>query len=155
MKPNILFFSLLLLVVSAKAQMQQSPPLKPAPALDTRAPALSKTGSFILQHADVPLYPRIAKTAHLAGTVVVRVTVKRGTVISAEPSSSAHTILVNAATGNVKTWQFAPDSSGVLDVTYVYEIEKEESDSPQNPHVEMVLPSLVKIRARPTTPTTN
>lgn len=114
-----------------------------------------KNEAPIVRHADVPLYPPIAKTARLSGTVQVLVTVKDGAVVNAEAKSSAHQILVNAATENVKTWKFEPETNATFQTTYVYTLEKEEAPVPENPRIEMQLPSLVRITARPTKPTCN
>ncbi len=106
-------------------------------------------GSFLVTHADVPLYPALARAARLSGAVHVLVSVKNGLVASADTQSSAAQILVNAARENAKTWRFAPDANGTLKVTYIYELEKDEVIVPENPRVEMQLPSLVKITAKP------
>jgi TonB family protein len=113
----------------------------------------SSNSSLIVSHADVPLYPALAKAARLSGTVHVHVSVKGGTVANAEAQSSAAPVLVTAAKENVMTWRFAPDAYGTLDVTYMYELEKEEVLVPENPRIELQLPSLVKIIAKPTKPT--
>src|SRR5689334_22361180 len=99
-----------------------------ASAPELTVPQIADTRSFLVQHADVPLYPAIAKTAHMSGTVILRVTVKAGAVVAVEDKSSgAPVMLVKAATENVKTWQFLPDSQstlsqGMLEITYVYEL---------------------------------
>lgn len=107
-------------------------------------------GPFIVVHADVPLYPAVAKAARLSGTVNVRVSVKGGSVASTDAQSSDSPILVNASKENIRTWRFAPDAYGTFEVTFIYELQKEESLAPENPRVEMRLPSLVRITARPT-----
>ncbi len=105
--------------------------------------------SAIVVHADVPLYPALAVAARQSGTVRVRVSIKGGAVVSADTESSAPSVLVHAAKENARTWQFAPDVTSTLDVTYIYELAKDESGVRQNPRVEMQLPSLVKITAKP------
>jgi hypothetical protein len=118
------------------------------------APQIEDTKSFLVQHADVPLYPAIAKTAHISGTVTLRVTVEAGAVVAVEAkSASAPVMLVKAATDNMKTWRFYSAAQGMLEVTYVYELEKTESEFPQNPRIEMRLPTFVKIVTTPTKPT--
>ncbi len=138
MKMWLLFLLLSLAACTAASQAQVSP-----------APSSVVNGSFLVTHADVPLYPALARAARLSGTVHVLVSVKDGAVVSADAQSSAAQILVNSARENAKTWRFAPDSSGTIQVTYVYELEKDELVVPENPRIEMQLPSLVRITAKP------
>ena len=109
----------------------------------------AENASLIVVHADVPLYPALALAARQSGTVRVRLSVKGGVVVSADAGSAAPSVLVYAAKQNVRTWQFAPDVTSTLDVTYVYELAKDESGVRENPRIEMQLPSLVRITARP------
>jgi hypothetical protein len=102
-----------------------------------------------VNHADVPLYPPMARIAGISGTVQVEVTVKNGLVASTELKSSAPPILVNATLENLKTWRFASDANATFRVTYIYEVEKEATASPGNPRIEMQLPNLIKITAKP------
>ena len=112
----------------------------------------------ILQGAVLPMYPPIAKAAHITGKVVVRVTVKDGLIVQTEvlskPAVGAGGRLLESPTlENLKTWRFAADVTGSFTVTYTYEISGTETDEPTNAKVEM-LPSLdVKITARPVKPT--
>lgn len=112
----------------------------------------------ILQGATLPTYPPIAKAAHIAGKVAVRVTVKDGLVVQTEvlskPAVGAGGRLLESPTlENLKTWRFAADVTGAFTVTYTYEISGTETEEPTNAKVEM-LPSLdVKITARPVKPT--
>jgi hypothetical protein len=112
----------------------------------------------ILQGATRPMYPPIAKAAHVTGKVVVRVTVKDGLVVQTEvlskPAIGAGGRLLESPTlENLKTWRFAVDVTGAFTVTYTYEISGTETEEPTNAKVEM-LPSLdVKITARPVKPT--
>ena len=110
--------------------------------------------SLVVQHADVPLYPAMAKIARVSGTVQVEVTVRDGSVVNTQVlKSSAHPILVSAATENLKTWQFLPQTNAKFTTTYIYELEKKEAPLPENPRIQMQLPKLVKITVRPTKPT--
>jgi TonB family protein len=109
----------------------------------------------ILQGAALPVYPPIAKAAHVTGKVTVRVTVKDGLVVQTDVLSkpSGQRFLETPTVENLKTWHFAADVAGTFTVTYTYEISGKESDDLTNPKVEM-LPSLdVKITARPVKPT--
>src|SRR5262249_54645812 len=102
-----------------------------------------------LSHADVPLYPPMARIARVAGTVQVEVIVKEGIVANTELRSSAPPILVNAALENLKTWKFTSNANATFRVTYIYEVEKEATPSLGNPQIQMHLPSLIKITAQP------
>jgi hypothetical protein len=114
----------------------------------------------ILREAALPMYPPIAKVAHITGKVIVRVTVKDGLVVKTDVLSkpdvrSGQRFLESPTVENLKTWRFAADVTGEYTVTYTYEISGEESEQPTNARVEM-LPSLdVKITARPVKPTVN
>jgi hypothetical protein len=102
-----------------------------------------------VSHADVPLYPPVARITGIGGTVQVEVTVKDGAVASTELKSPAPLILVNATLENLKTWKFASDTNAMFRVTYIYEVEKEATASPGNPRIEMQLPNLIRITAKP------
>jgi hypothetical protein len=107
----------------------------------------------LLVHAEIPLYPPLALAARLSGTVRAKVQVSKGAVVNTETDSSAHAILVNAAEKNVKTWQFASDANARFELTYIYQLETHEADSPENSRLEMHLP-VVKITGRPVKRTT-
>ena len=112
----------------------------------------------ILQVAALPVYPPIAKAAHVTGKVTVRVDVKDGLVTKTEVLSkpevaSGGRFLESATVENLKSWRFAANVTGAFTVTYTYEITGTETDDPTNAKIEM-LPSLdVKITARPVKPT--
>jgi TonB family protein len=119
------------------------------------APGQTAPAVPILQGAALPVYPPIAKAAHITGKVIVRVTVKDGLVVQTDVLSkpSGQRFLETPTVENLKTWHFAADVAGTFTVTYTYEISGKESDDLTNPKVEM-LPSLdVKITARPVKPT--
>jgi hypothetical protein len=113
----------------------------------------------ILQEAARPMYPPIARAAHITGKVAVQVAVKDGQVVKADVVSkldpAGQRFLETVTVENVKTWRFASDVTGTFTVTYTYAISGDETDNPTNPRVEM-LPSLdVNITARPVKPTVN
>jgi Gram-negative bacterial TonB protein C-terminal len=117
-------------------------------------------GPPILQAAEQPKYPPIARAAHITGRVSVRVTVKDGLVVktdvlSVNDGKAGQRFLETPTVENLKTWRFAADVTGEFPVTYSYSIAGSETDDPTNPTVE-ILPSLdVKITARPVKPTVN
>jgi len=106
-----------------------------------------------LIRADLPLYPPVARTAHVNGTVEIQVTVERGAVVDAQVKSSSSPLLSTPAVANVKTWQFQSEDRTTFPVTYVYQIEGEQTPLPENPKIELDLPRLVKVTARPFKPT--
>jgi hypothetical protein len=130
-------------LTAAFASSQTAPSAAPAPP--------------ILQGAALPVYPPIAKAAHVTGKVMMRVTIKDGQVVKTEPLSklgpAVQRLLETPTAENLKTWRFASNVTGVFTATYTYEIFGEETEEPTNAKVEM-LPSLdVKITARPVKPT--
>jgi outer membrane biosynthesis protein TonB len=114
----------------------------------------------ILEEAALPTYPPIAKAAHITGVVMVRVTVKAGSVVETEVTSkptmaSGGRFLEFATLNNLKTWRFAATVNDAFTVSFRYEMAGTETEEPTNDKVE-VLPSLdVRITARPAKPTTN
>ena len=126
-----------------------------------------------LIHAELPLYPPVAWTAHVTGTVEIQITVEKGSVVDGQVKSVEIEIigpdnrprndhrtklavtpyLVNPTLANVKTWEFEPEERTTFLVKYVYRIEGEETPLPENPKVELDLPYLVKVTARPFEPT--
>ncbi len=133
---------------------------KPTPPSKTAAEAEHKSSANngsqqqpVVMHADLPLYPPIARAARISGTVQVQVTVKDGAVVNTEVKSRANPLLVVPTLANLKTWQFWPKTDAAFLVTYIYTVEKKESDTVENPRIEMQLPNLVKITTRPVKPT--
>lgn len=101
-------------------------------------------------HGDVPLYPHDARLAHINGTVEVQVTVKDGHVVDTTVKSGQQ-ILARATVENIKTWVFQSNVNETFTTKFVYEMEAEDSAAVQqtNPKIEMHLPAMVKITARP------
>ena len=145
MRNELRIFGLLTVVLMAVSTSGQTAPNAAAPAVP------------ILQGAALPVYPPIAKAAHVTGKVIVRVTIKDGLVVKTDVLSkldpSGQRFLETPTVENLKTWHFAAHVTGAFTLTYTYEISGEESEQPTNARVEM-LPSLdVKITARPVKPT--
>jgi len=126
-----------------------------------------------LLHAELPLYPPLARSAHISGKVEIEVTVEKGSVVDAQVKSAdiqitdpqnratydsqakatASRYLSDPSLANLKTWQFELGEHSTFLVTYIYEIEGKETPLPENPKVELDLPRLVKVTARPFKPT--
>lgn len=125
--------------------------------------------------AEMPLYPLVARATHVSGTVEVQVTVEKGVVVEAEVKSvDIHVFdptrravygeaarsavapsLSNPTLDNIKTWRFQPDDApATFIVRYVYTLLNEEKPLAynENPQIELDLPRLVKIIARPFKP---
>lgn len=124
--------------------------------------------------AELPLYPPLTSTLRIGGTVKIEVTVEKGAVVEAQVKSAtiefndpqkeklynsdakkkmASQFLSGPAVANLKTWQFRSEDRATFLVTYIYKIEGEETKLPENPKIELDLPRLVKITARPFKPT--
>src|SRR5260370_4095396 len=108
----------------------------------------------LLVHADLPLYPVVAHTARITGKVEAQVTVKGGVVTDVKLEPGSHPLLATAATENIKTWRFWPDSNAIFSTVFIYSIEGDEVLETQNPTIDLHLPKLVKITSMPTRPPT-
>jgi hypothetical protein len=115
----------------------------------------SRMNLIIVTHADVPLYPALAVQAHVGGTVDIRISVKGGAIVSADPVPGTNPMLAASAKVNLMSWQFASTGYGDFCVRYVYELDKEEGVGPSNSRVEMKFPDRVKIMATPSKPSCN
>jgi hypothetical protein len=156
--PHKLIVSILLAVT---ASGQASP--KPSTAKAVHYPQVI--------HADVPLYPPIARAARITGTVEIQIVVEKGTVVDAklksvaidasangavlndEGKKKAGPYLSNSALANLKTWQFDSGDRTTFAVKYVYRIAGKATSLPESPMVELNLPILVKVTSRPLKPT--
>ena len=123
-----------------------------------------------LIRAEVPLYPPIARAAHITGSVEIQLVVEKGAVTDAQVKSvviASHNgsplneegtkkvgaYLSNPSLANVKTWQFQSEDRATFVVTYIFQIEGQETPLPESPKVELDLPLFVKVTARPVKPT--
>jgi len=154
-------FGGILVVVLLAAPAWAQAPQAPGPTELARCPPLSR--------AEIPLYPPIARLAHISGTVEIQVEINKGFVVDAEVKSievSSHNgppltdegkknlglYLSNPSLANVKTWQFQSEGQTKFLVKYIYRINGEPTSTLETPRVELDLPS-VKITARPIKPT--
>jgi hypothetical protein len=74
----------------------------------------------LISHGDA-IYPQIAKTAHIMGDVVVRITTNGESVVDAK-AESGPPVLTKASEDNAKTWKFAPHPPGTFRITYRYKL---------------------------------
>jgi Gram-negative bacterial TonB protein C-terminal len=105
-------------------------------------------GALRLEHADVPMYPQVARTLRIYGTVEVRVTVKDGNVVNTEVKSGPRK-LVDSTVDNIKGWRFNRLDHGTFTTKFVYQLEMKGPIDPNNARVELQLPFLAKITAVP------
>ena len=114
-------------------------------AQETRSPQY-----LLVVQGQMPLYPVVAKTARVSGSVRLQVTVKDGEVVAAQVTSG-NPLLASPTVANVKTWKFYKTVSATFTTTFTYQLEKEEAPEASNPTtIELELPTLVKITAKPT-----
>jgi hypothetical protein len=73
-----------------------------------------------------PIYPQIAKTAHISGPVHLRITTDGHAVTSVDVVDGP-ALLVRAATNNVKTWKFVDHTPGTFDVTLDFTTLKDKT----------------------------
>ena len=114
----------------------------------TQKPQTEQHRDLRLEHAEVPIYPQLARTARIFGTVEVQVTVKDGKVVNAEVKSGPP-VLAKATVENIQSWRFYPLVNATFTTKFIYQLETKEALDPQNPRVELQLPLLAKITAVP------
>jgi TonB family protein len=101
----------------------------------------------VVKSAGMPLYPYLARTARIEGTVWVQVTTD-GTAIVKMLASGAHKLLSDAAQENLKTWRFYPHKPQTFTVEFVYKLEPPEIYGPVNATITLKLPSYVEILSK-------
>ncbi|HXN51631.1 MAG TPA: hypothetical protein VN943_06815 [Candidatus Acidoferrum sp.] len=101
--------------------------------------------------AAVPLYPPLARAAHVQGIVHVKVTTdgQRAVATHAEDGPK---LLAAAAEENARTWQFAVHEPTTFTVTYHYKLVAGMKGNPDNPEVVLRLPTEVEVRTLPMPP---
>jgi TonB family protein len=134
---NLLPTLMIVVVSSALAQTNSPQKSQAEPQRDMR-----------LEHADVPMYPQLARTARIVGTVEVQVTVKDGKVVNTEVKSGPK-VLAQATVENIQSWRFYPLVNVTFTTKFVYQLETKLPLDPQNPRVELQLPLLARITAVP------
>lgn len=110
------------LFLAGGSTAQDKPGNGPSPA--------QKTASEVPKviKASVPFYPELARQTRIQGMVKLRVSTD-GKVASAIDRESGHPILVDAATDNVKTWEFKPHAPTSFEVTFHYRLFIPKCDS--------------------------
>jgi Gram-negative bacterial TonB protein C-terminal len=103
--------------------------------------------SPVVNSAQMPLFPVLARQARIEGAVQVKVTTD-GTSITKITASGAHKILLDAAEENVRTWKLYRHKPQTFTVTFVYKLESPEVNGFVNPTVLLELPSRVEVRTK-------
>ncbi len=85
-----------------------SPSVKPASGRPTRIRMVSTLSQANLIYAPSPIYPPLAKTARLQGTVVLEAIISKDGRISSLNVISGHPLLIRAAIDAVKQWRYRP-----------------------------------------------
>jgi Gram-negative bacterial TonB protein C-terminal len=91
------------------------PPLGVAAAQENPVPLPS-----VIHHSD-PTYPPIARTAHIEGEVVVKITTDGESVRTAE-AETGNPLLRKPAEENARTWKFVPHAAGTFRVVFRYKL---------------------------------
>jgi hypothetical protein len=87
---------------------------------DSRAQESPEVLPQVISHSE-PIYPPIARTAHIEGEVSVKITTNGESVLTAEAEAGSP-LLRKAAEDNTRTWKFSPHAPGTFYVTFRYRI---------------------------------
>jgi TonB-like protein len=101
----------------------------------------------VVQSAEMPLYPELARQARIEGTVRMRVTTN-GAAVTNLTANGAHKLLLEAAEQNVRTWHFYRHKPQTFSVTFVYKLEQPEVYGSVNPTLLIELPHRVAVRTK-------
>ena len=80
----------------------------------------SETLPKVIEHAE-PLYPPIARTAHITGEVKVKI-ITDGQSVREAVAETGPPLLHKASEDNAKTWKFVPHTPNTFHVTFRYKI---------------------------------
>jgi len=92
----------------------------------------------------IPIYPLMARTARIEGTVVLKV-MTDGTSVSQIDVKSGPPMLAAAAKENVSTWKFLSHTPTWFEVTFQFHISEPASCGYENGTTTLKLPTLVEI----------
>jgi len=102
----------------------------------------------MVARAAVPLYPPLARAAHVQGVVHVKITTD-GHRVSDTHVEDGHKLLAAAAEENARTWEFATHEPTTFTVTYHYILDAKLKGNPNNPTVVLRFPTEVEISSLP------
>ncbi|MEO8218570.1 MAG: energy transducer TonB [Acidobacteriota bacterium] len=127
-------------VVTAISDVKTVPDATPWPG------SRSAASAPIVERAEVPRYPQLARSAGIAGEVVLDVTIRDGQVSKAEVMSGDR-MLSEEAIRNVRTWQLTAKANTTFTTKYTYELEQRMTGACNFTRVELELPKSVRIIA--------
>ena len=106
-----------------------------------------------IRHADVPVYPVLGWQAQLQGFVVLNVDIAPDGEVVSVSASGANKLLQKAAADNIRTWRFCSAlAKQNVTITYVYNLEGEETDHMPREKVVLDIPEQIIITSRPPMP---
>ena len=114
--------------------------------LSTAIAQQPKASMPMVAGAAVPLYPPLARAAHVQGVVHVKITTD-GTKVTAAHAEDGHRLLAVAAEENARTWLFTKHEPTSFTVTYRYRISTD--GDPNNPTVTLRFPTDVEVSTAP------
>jgi TonB-like protein len=96
----------------------------------------------------VPIYPAVARAAHVEGVVHLKISTDGHRVTTVEVQDGTKLLAVPAQ-DNVKTWQFSPHDPTTFVVTYRYKLVAQAKGDTSIPSVLLRLPTDVEVSAMP------
>ena len=102
----------------------------------------------VVESAEVPMYPLMARIARLEGTLTLRVQTD-GTAITGVTGEGGSPLLRHAAEKNLRTWRFVTHKPTIFEVTFVYSIDSEMPVGGGNSTVVLKFPTRVEVRTGP------
>jgi hypothetical protein len=111
----------------------------------------------LISHADLPLYPPLARALNLTGTVEIQLVIAKGIVADAQVKS----VVIDSHNGapltdegekkigqylsvpslaNIKNWRFESEERTTFVVKYVYRIAGKQTELPENPDGRLIYP---------------
>ena len=124
------------MTVSAVAQATLNGPVQPRQQLPT------------VKSGDMPLYPPLARLAHIEGTVKLRVSTD-GDRVTAVTVEEGQPMLAKAAEANVRTWQFVNQNPTVFEATFAFHLLGQTDCEPlsNNGKITLSLPDQIDVIA--------
>lgn len=98
----------------------------------------------MVSHAEVPLYPPLARAANISGVLHVVITTDGHRVVTAH-TQEGNKLLRDAAEKNAMSWQFTTHEPITFTVTYVYKLVDDRELQPNNPRVILRFPTDVEV----------
>lgn len=101
----------------------------------------------VITAATVPLYPALARLAHIDGTVRLRISTD-GEKVSVIQIESGQPMLAQAAEENAKTWHYKKHAPITFQTTFQYKLLSETECEMDSGTVLLRLPTVVEISAK-------